>query len=209
MPSRSKKSRVRKKFQRTNRPKGAGQQRRDRADPQRREALKKQENAVTAEWRRQIVGEGADPKLATCPIDIMFARRLIEAEHRGAAKWFAKLYRYRNGSPRTTGTLDGNRMGKSVTYENERWDLEWFALAERRGITECLVNLIVFEQLPKWLKDFVDSGVRPGRNDEIDGLERLRIAWLEVGKASDESLYAMSRQGRAMIDNANLAITYG
>ena len=175
------------------------------------------------ECRKQLVGPHGDPTMSTRPIDVMLARRvywIVEAispngrkvtrqqpmtwEHHSAADWFLLLYRYRNGGGRPKGTLD-DRSYAGGTQENERRDIEWFALLATADMTapsmSMLVNLLVFLVFPRWLITEIETGVTDiaARTTMLLTLNQLKDIWLKFGDLSDDRLRAMSVQGRAQI----------
>ena len=109
--------------------------------------------------RRRLVGDGADPVLATSPVDILFARQLVDADTLAAAEWFRRTARLVLGAPHPRNVLDPER-GTEPSEGALRWaEIRYCFLAEtitatRRGE---LLNLIHFTIVPPWLIRFVNG----------------------------------------------------
>lgn len=155
-----------------------------------------QQRQIIEARRRVMVGEKADTALATCPIDVMLARRVISSEHQKAAAWFMRLYMYRTGRSLSGNVFEKMESGGSENAtENELFDIEWLAMIERCGFVgrqmELLVDLVVFQTFPMWLRKLVSNAGRPDREDAerkrtINALDRLLDTWLEFGNFGDE-----------------------
>lgn len=155
-----------------------------------------QQRQIIEARRRAMVGEKADTALATCPIDVMLARRIISSEHQKAAAWFMRLYMYRTGRSLAGSIFEKMESGGSENAtENELFDIEWLALLERCGFVgrqmDLLVDLVVFQTFPTWLRKLVSNVGRPDREDAerqltVKALDTLRDTWLEFGKFGDE-----------------------
>lgn len=175
------------------------------------DVVRKQELAKLNALRSAIVGDG-DPTMASCPVDVMTARGMLSWEHQSACEWFLRLYRYRNNASMPRGTLDDRIYHSDDRKENERRDIEWFALLARCGISardmETIVNLVVFQVFPQWLVRVISGQAAASldaadRSRVIASLTRIKDVWLEFGRCSDDRLRAMSAQGRAQLKRIN------
>ncbi len=116
--------------------------------------------------RKRLVGPGADPVLATSPVDILYARQLVDADTLAAAEWFRGTARLVLGAPHRRNLLDAERSSEP-SEPAQRWaEIRYSFLAEtitatRRGE---LLELIHFSVLPHWIVKTV-NGVPLGARD--------------------------------------------
>lgn len=168
-----------------------------------------QERALLDVRRRMIVGDNADPVLSSCPLDIMWARRIRGAgdlvfgyEHHMAGEWFLRLYRYRNGGCKLKGCLDISQRASSDTNpDNPHRDAEYKALTSDPRLPsesiDMLADVIVFGFMPPWLNAIIfgaSVGIPEGQARFMAALDVLRDIWIECGSQSTETLLALYEQ---------------
>lgn len=162
-----------------------------------------QERALMDVRRQIIVGDGADPVLSSCPLDIMYARRVQGADglefsndHKAAAEWFLRLYRYRYPC-KLKGALDDG-MGGGAPNDNPQRDAEYRALcADRRMNSDAfnlLADVLVFQIYPDWLREIiyfrVKNAMPKSQIEFMTAIDALRKIWLEFAGMSMEALRA-------------------
>jgi hypothetical protein len=135
--------------------------------------------------RRRLVGPDADPVLSTSPVDIMFARDLIDADTHCAALWFRATARTLFGRPHFRDSLD-DTCAREPTPAAMHWaELRYCFVA---GTLEALdrselLDLLHFQILPPWLVKVVNHGtaLRSGDLDararQLRALARLAHVW--------------------------------
>lgn len=145
--------------------------------------------------RQAIVGDGADPVHASSPLGVMYARKIHGAfplvfadDHKAAAEWFIKLYRYRNPRCTPKGTLDIGVRGGDVPEQPKR-DAQFRALMcdRRMRDVQLLVCPLVFDIYPRWLSEIVEAGREPvvisaEQAEFMAILDALRAVWVEFGR---------------------------
>lgn len=160
--------------------------------------------------RRIIVGENADLVLASCPLDVMYARRVRGAngmefghDHKAAGEWFLRLYRYRNPC-KLKGALDDG-SGSRTVEDKPAYDATYLALATDRRMPSSrvheLAGVIVFHRWPRWLCAIIFNTMPKKidlrrQNGFMADIDMLRRIWLEFEGQSTAALRAKSEQQR-------------
>ena len=154
-----------------------------------------QERTLHNVRRQAIVGDGADPVHASSPLGVMYARKVRGAfplvfvdDHKAAAEWFIRLYKYRNGRCTPKGTLDiGVRGGSAV--EQPKRDAQFRALMcdRRMRNVQLLVCPLVYDIFPRWLEQIIDARREPAvisteQAEFMAVLDALRLVWVEFGR---------------------------
>lgn len=155
-----------------------------------------QERLMMDMRRRVIVGDGADLVLSSCPLDVMYARRVcgngveFSHDHKAAGEWFLRLYRYRQGRCTVKGCLDISYGGRSAGRDDPNRDAEYWALVTDRRLQpwqlSMLADAIVFHITPRWLAGIIAGTSRGTPAEQVEfmaGLDVLRQMWLEFGGA--------------------------
>ncbi len=141
--------------------------------------------------RRRLVGAGADPVLSTSPVDILFARQLVDDETVVAAEWFRKTARVFLGAPMRRNLLDPERSSEPPEAA-QRWaETRYCFLAETidAGRRAELLNLIHFTIVPPWLVHLVngqplsvrDHHDRARQMAALRDLVKAYVAWTRAG----------------------------
>lgn len=151
-----------------------------------------QERAKIDVRRRIIVGDNADLVLSSCPLDVMYARKVhvtgleFGHDHKEAGEWFLRLYRYRNPC-KLKGALDDGSGGRS-SDDRPAMDAAYLALVTDRRMPSArvheLASVIVFHRWPRWLHAVI-FGAPLGKSDFLHqagfmaSIDMLRKIWLE------------------------------
>lgn len=135
--------------------------------------------------RLAMVGTGGDAVMSTCALDIMAARRIIDADTHQAAAWFASLARIVLGRPHARSSLD-DTWGREPSDAALRWGAVGYAfIAETLDAPERgeLLELVHFQLMPNWLIRTINNGtaLRAGdiaaRARSLRALERLAYVY--------------------------------
>lgn len=142
--------------------------------------------------RRRLVGAGGDPVLATSPVDIMFARQLVDQETVVAAEWFRNTARVFLGAPHRRNLLDRSGALSEPPESAQRWaETRYFFLAETidAGRRAELLNLVHFTIVPPWLVHLVNGQPLSSRDHQdrarqmaaLRDLVKVYVAWTRAG----------------------------
>lgn len=169
-----------------------------------------QERAKMDLRRRIIVGDNADLVLSSCPLDVMYARRVhvngleFGHDHKAAGEWFLRLYRYRNPCSLKGALDDGG--GRRSSDDRPAMDAAYLALVTDKRMSSArvheLAGVIVFHRWPRWLHAII-FGTALRRMDVrhqagfMDSIDMLRRIWLEFDGQATDVLRARYERQRA------------